>query len=131
MSETIRTVRGLAVAAAAGAALLYALIGVGVLSVGTTADGTAPDLLTFGALLAAIHAALALLLLRARSVAVWLGVGVLEVLVLVGYVAMAGIREPSFEPWGLLVKACQAIVLGSVTYLVLHQREATVAGGAA
>ncbi len=61
---------------------------------------------------------LALFLFRSR--AVWAAVAVLQVIVIVGYFALAGIREPSFELWGLLIKACQVVVLGCVGYLLLR-----------
>jgi hypothetical protein len=49
---------------------------------------------------------------------------VLQVIVLVGYVAAAGLRTPSFEPWGILVKVCQVVVLAAVLYLIVRDRRA-------
>lgn len=111
--------RYLGVAAAVAAAVLYLLIGVGVLSIGTAASGQAPDLLSFGLLMGVLFGGVATLLVFVRSRAVWLVVGLFQVLVIVGYFAMSGIRTPAVEPWGLLVKACQAVVLVAVALLAL------------
>ncbi len=114
------TVRYLAAVAAAMAAVLYFLIGLGVLWVGDTTDGSAQDLFAFGAITGVTFAVTALLLARFQSRVLWMAVGVLQMIVIVGYVALSGIRTPPFEPWGLLVKACQVVVLAAVAYLVLR-----------
>lgn len=114
-------VRGIAIGASAVAAVVYLLIGLRVLDIGeSTATGTAPDLFAFGAMMSAVSATIALLLALARSRILWASVAVIQVLVLVGYVAMSNLREPAFDLWGMLIKACQLIVLAAMAYLLLH-----------
>ena len=120
----LRLVRDVAVAASVAAALLYLLIAFGVVSVGTATEGVAPDLLGFGLTVGGAMALTALALWLFRSRLVWLLVAALEVIVLVGYFALAYMRSPSYEPWGLLIKACQAVVLVAVLYLALRGPEA-------
>lgn len=108
-------------AVAAGlTALLYVLIGLQVLPVGRPADGTAPDLLAFGLGVGGMFAVAAILLLLVPRRVVWLAAGALQVMVIVGYFALAEVRDPPFAPWGLVVKALQVVVLGVVAYLALR-----------
>ena len=112
--------RRVAVASAAAAAVLYFLIGLGVISVGEAAAGGAPDLFAFGAMAGGAFVATAILLLRFASRTLWLLVALLQIAVVVGYVAAADIRTPPYELWGLLIKAAQLVVLGAVAYLFLQ-----------
>ena len=121
--------RYLAVAAAAVAAGLYLLIGIGVLSVGTDSTGARPDLLPFGAMAGGTFAVAAVLLLLTRSRIVWLGVAVWSAIVIVAYVAFADLRTPPFEVWGLSVKAAQAVLLGAALFLAMRAPAADRAGG--
>jgi hypothetical protein len=109
--------------AAAGAAALYLLVGIGLLSVGTASSGEAPDLLSFGLTMGLIFAIVAGLLLRFRSRAVWFAVAVLQLIVIVGYFAMSGIRTPPVELWGVLIKLCQLVVLATASMLALRGGE--------
>lgn len=109
-----------AAGAALAAAALYLLIGLGVLSIGTAKSGEAVDLWSFGATAGATFAVVAALLLRFRSRLLLASVAVLQVIVIVGYFALADIRTPPIEPWGLLIKVCQAIVLVAVAVLLLR-----------
>jgi hypothetical protein len=120
--------RYVAVACTAIAAILYLAIGFGVVSVGKPASGQAPDLLPFGLMVGGTFAVAAALLAVVRSRVVWVAVAALQIVVIVGYFALASVREPPFESWGLLVKLFQAIVLVAVAYLVLR---GTVARSAA
>jgi hypothetical protein len=57
-------------------------------------------------------------------------VALLDVAVIVAYFAMAGIRDPSFELWGLMVKAFQVVFLVTLGYMLLRQApERTVLTG--
>jgi hypothetical protein len=121
----IRTIPVAAAAAAFATAALYLLIGFGVLAIGRAAAGAeAPNLLEFGAIMAAVFVVVGLLLLRFRTLPVLLAVGVVQVLVLVGYVALADLRVPAFELWGVLIKVLQAAVLIAVAWLVLRRERA-------
>ena len=117
-----RTIRFFAAGAAIITAALYALIGLGVLPVGEASSGGAPDLLAFGAMLGAVFAVTALLLVRFPNRLVWSGVAVLQLIVILGYFAMASLRVPAIEINGLLVKAAQAAILGAVAWLLLTGR---------
>jgi hypothetical protein len=110
---TALTARTIAIAASIAAGAIYVLIGFGVVSVGTTPDGEAPGMLEFGLMSAAMSCAVAALVWRFRSRALWIAVAALQVLVIVFYVAvgLSGMRTPPFELWGILIKACQAVVL--------------------
>ena len=114
---SIRTVRAVAIAAAAASAILYVLIGFEVLEVGTSKTGT-NDILSFGLLMGAVYAVIA----GVVAVVPWRWalavVAILDALVIVGYFAVAGVREPPFELWGLLVKATQLVLLGALGYLL-------------
>ena len=115
--------RWVGTAAAALSALLYLLIGIEVLSIGEARSG-ANDILAFGlsAGAACALAALAVWFTRRRWV---LGlVGVIDALVIVAYFAFAELREPPVEPWGLLIKVCQAVLLAAVAILLVRGPEA-------
>jgi hypothetical protein len=101
-------------------AVLYLLIGVQILAVGRPTDGSAPDLLVFGLLVGGAHLVAAVLLALIARRVVWLGVAAFQVLVIVGYFALAGVRDPQFEVWGLLVKLLQLFVLGMTAYLAVR-----------
>lgn len=115
-------------------AVLYFLIGVEVLAVGRPSDGAAPDLLAFGMLVGGAHLVVAVLLALIARRAVWLGVAVFQLMVIVGYFALAEVRDPQFEMWGLLVKALQVVVLAMTVWLAVRgvsgaaARNATAAG---
>lgn len=111
--------RSVAAGAAVVAAVLYWLIALGLLTIGRPADGSDPKLFEFGALAGSTFAVVAVLVAFVRSRSLAIGIGLLQVLVIVGYVAASSVREPPFEPWGLLIKASQAVILVAVGYLVL------------
>ena len=124
MSFRADHVRYTAVAAAAAAAILYYLIGLGVLYIGKSTRDTGPDLFGFGAMAGSAFVVAAILLYLFRSRIVLVAIGLLQVLVIVGYFAMADIRSPSFEMWGLHVKACQVVVLAAVAWLLVRGAQA-------
>ena len=115
-------IRRLAIAAALVAAVLYALIGLGVLDVGRPSSGAAPDLGSFGAVMAATFVVVALALARFESIPTLVGVIVVQVVVIVGYFAVAGVRVPAIEVIGLLVKLAQLVVLISALVLLFENR---------
>lgn len=113
--------RGLAAVAALAAAALYFLIAAGVLDIGKSTNGQDPGLFEFGMLMGGIFVVVAAVLLRSRSRLLWIGIAVLQVIVLVGYVLAAQIRIPAFEVWGLVIKACQLVVLAGVGAMLLDR----------
>jgi hypothetical protein len=120
------TAQAVAVGGSALAALLYALIGLGVLAIGRPADGSAGDLVGFGVTLAGTFALSALLLARIRSRAFLFAIVALQVIVLVGYFAFAYLREPPIELWGVVIKVCQAVVLLAVGWMLVNGSRRTV-----
>jgi|KBSMisStaDraftv2_1062788.scaffolds.fasta_scaffold912930_2 hypothetical protein len=119
----IRTMRTVAVAAAAASAILYILIGFEVLDVGSSRTGT-NDILSFGLLMGAVYAVIAAVVALVPWRWVLGVVAIVDALVFIGYFALAGVREPPVELWGLLVKASQLVLLGAMAYLLVHREEA-------
>ena len=119
-------VRGVGVAAAIAVAALYGLIGTGALSVGPATTDVATDLFAFGMLMGAIY--------LATAAALWwwhgrIGLALLagfQLIPLLGYVAAAGLREPPFELWGVLIKVGQVAVLVAATALAFHAGRRTL-----
>ena len=111
-----------AVLASLAAGLAYLLIGLGLVSVGTSTQEATTDLFGFGVAMAAASVGIAALLWFVPRRRILLGVVGFQLLVLVGYVLAAGLREPPFELWGLLIKACQAVVLVAAVLLVTETR---------
>lgn len=112
--------RSVAVGAAAISAILYGLIGLEVVSIGTASNGEATDLLGFGLTTGSVFAISAVLLALVRSRLLWIGFAVLNAVVVVGYFAFASLREPPFELWGLLIKACQIGGFGALAWLAIR-----------
>src|SRR5689334_21307109 len=111
-----------AVLASLVAGFVYLLIGLGIVSVGTSTQEATTDLFGFGVAMAAASVAVAALLWFVPRRPTLYGVVGFQLLVLVGYVLAAGLREPPFELWGLLIKACQTVVLLVAILLVTEPR---------
>jgi len=113
-----RALRTVGVVAAAASALLYYLIGFGLLDIGTSTDGP-PDLLAFGLIVGTTYVVIGLLLALFWG-SRWLLalIGLIDAAVILGYFAMASLRDPPFEVWGLLVKALQVILLVAIGILL-------------
>jgi len=118
-------IRELGAGASLVAGAIYALIGFGLISVGTTTSGASTDLFAFGMIMAAGSIALAVAMLRSTSRDVAIAIAALELIVIVGYFAVAGVRVPPVEAWGLSIKGLQAVVLASAVALALQARRAT------
>ena len=116
-----RNARYMAVAGAAAAALLYFLIGFEVLVIGASRSG-ANDILGFGLSAGSTFAVIALLVALVHRRLVLALVALLDAVVVVAYFAFAGVREPAYEQWGLLVKLAQLVLLAGVGYLLLRER---------
>ena len=119
-----RLVRYLAAATAALSAFLYYLIGFGALDIGRSTSGTT-DLLGFGlsAGTAFLVAGLLVFVVHRR----WLValVALMDVAVIGGYFAMAGIRVPPYEIWGLSIKVAQVVFLVALGYLLIRGEHAS------
>ena len=107
-----RAARLLAAGLSAATALIYALIGLGVVSVVDETSDRAPDLLTFGLAAGAAYLLGAVLLLAVDNRVLWILGSMLQVGVIAMYVAVASNRTPPFEAWGLTIKVLQLALLG-------------------
>ena len=121
--------RRLGIAVSLAAALIYLAIGLGIVSIGSTTDGAAPDLLMFGVLMATLSLGTAGLIALVDRRVVLIALAAFEVLVIVGYVAVSGVRDPAFELWGVAIKVLQVAALGAVVYLAATWRPAGRAPG--
>jgi hypothetical protein len=119
--------RWLAIGAALVSAALYVLIAVGVLHVGASTQEPTTDLLSFGALMGAIYLVIAFALWRFRARRWLVGIAAFQLIPLLGYVAAAGLREPPFETWGLLIKVAQAVVLVAASVLAWRAGHTAIA----
>ena len=111
-----------AVLASLAAGLVYLLIGLGVVSVGVSTQDATTDLFGFGVSMAVASVAIAALLWFVPRRRILFGVVGFQLLVLVGYVLAAGLREPPFDLWGLFIKACQAVVLVAAVIVITEPR---------
>jgi peptidoglycan/LPS O-acetylase OafA/YrhL len=103
--------------ASAGVALVYFLIGVGVITVVNGPSVDAPPMLLFGGLAGGAFALGAILLLTFDRRILWVLGAVLQIFVIWAYFGVAPSRDPHFEPWGIGLKVAQAILLLALVYL--------------
>lgn len=105
--------------AATGAAVVavaYLLIGVSAIHVVEDQQGTVPPMLVSALLFAGLTVALA----RAPRRGVIVAGIALQILVIVGYLAVAAERTPAFEAWGIAIKVVQVALVGMLAYLALR-----------
>ena len=91
------TVRLSAAIASAAMALIYFLIGLGVLSVGSSTSGEGVDMFIFGFSAGLFFLLTAGLLALTDNRWVWWAATILQVLIFATYIATSAIRVPSFE----------------------------------
>jgi hypothetical protein len=121
MTDTTVRARRAAAPVAGLVAVLYVLTGAGWVAV--TADqgpGAIPPLL-IGAVL---YALLAALLVLGPGRRVYLAGAVLQLPMLLMYLAVAADRTPSYEVWGLTIKALQLLLLAVCLLLAAGSRSA-------
>ena len=122
---TRRTVRTVGAITAAVMAAIYFLIGIGVLRVGTTADGSADAgfMLVFGLSAGSAFLLGAVLLTMTDRRVLWVLGVVLQVLVYIGYFSVAPQRTPPYELWGLTLRAVQVPLLVALLFLSLSRAD--------
>lgn len=98
-------------------AVIYYLIGLGVLRIGGSSTGDPVDLVMFGASAGTGFLVLAVLLLRTDRRWVWMLAAVAQVWVFLVYFLVSGSREPPFEAWGIVLRLLQ-VPLFVVTVLL-------------
>jgi hypothetical protein len=114
LGSHIGVVRGAAVALTAATAALYAVVGFAVVDISSKPEnGPIVPL----AMTAFVFAALTVLLaLRPRRISYLTGAALCAVAI-VGYFVIAPSRDPSFEAWGLSIKALQVMLLAALAWL--------------
>jgi hypothetical protein len=105
-------------------ALIYALIGLGVLGIGGTSSGESVDLLVFGAGAGSMFLVLSLLLLWTDRRWVWVVAAIVQAWIFVVYVMVSGTREPPFEVWGIVLRILQ-VPLFAITVILAWKPTAT------
>jgi len=116
---TRKRVRLIAAAAAATMAVIYYLIGLGVLYIGTGKSGEMVDLRVFGGGAGTAFLLLAVLLLTTDRRWIWILAALAQLWVYVIYMAASAGREPPFEIWGITLRILQLPVLAGLVYLSL------------
>jgi hypothetical protein len=113
--------RFVAAGAAVASAALYYLIGFGVLDIGGAANGEATDLLGFGLTVGTVFLGAGAVIWFIRNRLILALVGLVDAAVVIGYFAMASLREPPVEVWGLAIKVLQVAALVGIGALVFGQ----------
>lgn len=113
------TIRLVAAGLAAAMAVIYFLIGVGVL---TVVDGQAgdPSMLGFGASAGALFLVGAILLFEFDRRWLWIAGALLQIFVAAMYVAVSPDRTPAFEVWGITLRVLQVPLFAALVYLALR-----------
>jgi len=119
---TRRTIRLGAAALAASMAVIYFLIGLGVI---TVIEGQAddPSMLFFGAMAGGAFLLGATLLAELDRRWLWIVGALFQVFVIWGYVAIAPQRDPAFEVWGILLRVIQVPLFVALVALALRPPE--------
>jgi peptidoglycan/LPS O-acetylase OafA/YrhL len=98
-------------------AVIYLLIGLGILDIGGSASGETVDLALFGFAAGIAYLVLALLLMFTDRRWLWILAALLMLWVYVIYVSTSGGREPPFEVWGIALRVIQLPLLAALIYL--------------
>jgi hypothetical protein len=119
---TRRTIRLGAAALAASMAVIYFLIGLGVI---TVVEGQAddPSMLVFGAMAGGAFLLGAILLAELDRRWLWIVGALFQVFVIWGYVAIAPQRDPAFEVWGILLRIIQVPLFIALVALAMRPPE--------
>lgn len=117
MHLTRTQVRYTGALAASAMAVIYFLIGLGVLDIGGTKSGETVDLAVFGFSAGLAFLVLALLLALTDRRWLWILATIFQLWVYLIYVSVSGSREPSFELWGITLRIIQVPLLGALVYL--------------
>jgi hypothetical protein len=119
-TRTMRTLQRVATGLTGVIAALYALLYAGVLELPGANDGERGIL----GVAAAVFAMLAVALWRYRGRLLWSAAVLLQLGLGWMYLAIAPERDPSFEVWGLTIRALSIpLVVTLVGLLVLHHRD--------
>ncbi len=113
----LRVIRLATAGLAAVSAIVYLLIGVGVLQVVEMRPDD-PSLLWFGLPAAAAFAFGTIVMLRSQSLTLWALGAVFQVFTISAYFGLAQERTPQYEPWGILLLVTQLLILVALVTLI-------------
>jgi hypothetical protein len=113
-----RRVRLGAAALSAAMAVIYLLIGLGVLDISADPSGEV-DLFGFGLGAGALFLTGALLLVAVDHRVLWAIGLVLQGLVIAMYLAVSPQREPPYELWGITLRILQLPLIAALAYLAI------------
>jgi len=113
----LRAIRLATAAMAAFAALLYLLIGFGVLQV-VEAGPDDPSLLWFGLPAGVAFLFGAVVMLVSERTILWVLGAVFQVFAISAYFGVAADREPAYEFWGIVLRVVQALILIALAVLL-------------
>lgn len=115
----LRAARVATAVLAAAVALVYALIGFEVLSIGEPQPGD-PSLLWFGVPAALAFAFGAVAVVASDRKLVWALGALFQVFVIWAYFDVAPQRTPPFEVWGIVLRVAQVPILLGLAYLLVR-----------
>jgi hypothetical protein len=118
-------VRHVGAGLAATMAVIYYLIGLGVLDVGGSGDQQA-GLLVFGVLAGSAFLLGAVLLARFDRRWLWITGALFQVFVYWAYIDISKSRTPPFETWGILLRIIELPLLLALVYLALRPAKSPV-----
>ena len=121
-----RTIRLAAAGVSATMAVIYYLIGIGLLPVlneGVSTDG----LVVFGAMAGSAFLLGAVLLLEFDRRVFWILGFALQIFVFWGYFSIAPQRDPAFEMWGITLRVLQLPLIALLFYLAVRPPQSTPA----
>lgn len=113
----LRVIRLVTAGLAAASAIVYLLIGFGVLQVVEMRPDD-PSLLWFGLPAAAAFAFGTVVMLRSQSLTLWALGAVFQVFTISAYFGLAQERTPQYEPWGILLRVTQLLILIALVILL-------------
>jgi hypothetical protein len=102
---------------AALSAVIYLLIGLGVVEVVVLGPGD-PNPSWLGVPASATFAFGALVMLRSERLTLWALGAVVQVVAISAYFGVAGDRTPPYEAWGILLVIAQLLILGALVVLL-------------
>ena len=120
------TIRHAGAVVATVMAMIYFLIGAGVLQV-VTPNEDPGFLFVFGASAGGAFLMGALLLMRFDRRWLWMLGAAFQVFVYWGYFAVAPDRTPAFEPWGIALRIVQVPLLIALLYLAVRSEQRAAA----
>ena len=125
----LRVIRLVTAGLAAASAIVYLLIGFEVLQVVEMRPDD-PSLLWFGLPAAVAFAFGTIVMLRSQNLTLWALGAVFQVFTISMYFGLAKERTPQYEPWGILLRVTQLLILVALVILLARYPTAARTPGA-